>query len=57
MAEDEEDSDTEDLQRLVWGMKIESESSSDEESERSSESGSEEPSLPPDGKTFYEHIV
>lgn len=47
---EDEDSDTEEVHRQLWALSIEPETSSDEESDGSSESGSQSPSLPPDGK-------
>lgn len=44
-----EDSDTEDIQCQIWGLNIQPESSSDEESDEGSELGSSCPSLPADG--------
>jgi len=56
VAADDDDSDTEDLQRLVWGMTIQEDSSSDEDSDRSSQTDSDSPSIPPDGQSQYYNV-
>lgn len=47
---DKDDSDDEEVTRPMWGLTIKSDSTDDEDSDKSSESGSQPDSLPSDGK-------
>ncbi|XP_045204688.2 translation initiation factor eIF-2B subunit epsilon-like [Mercenaria mercenaria] len=54
---DDDMSDTEEITKHIWGLTVESESSEEEDSDRSSESGSEPASLPPDVPVYYTEML